>query len=320
VSKGLNTGVATQLMHETLRKARDRREIVSALMPFRASFYEHFGYGLVETRVEWTVPLEIMPRVNCDGLRYVEPADHEAIAALRLRAVQRGQCDIEVARPTMDRRWRDFWTDGFEFVDRPDPNGPAHGWMVLQETQVAGARYLRVEELNYDAPENLRRLLSFLGSQKDQFAGVMITLPRDVPLNLLLRETQMPHRPVVHPAGSVRSYTRMQVRVLDHVRFFEKLQLPSKHARGEATIAVKETEGNISKFRLTIEAGRISAKSADSSPDLECSDATWSSIACGDLPASTAAAWGLVQVNRPAVVEALDALSVGPAPFCNEYF
>src|SRR5438552_2600426 len=51
ISKGLNAGVATQLMHETLRKAREREEIVSALMPFRASFYEHFGYGLSETRV-----------------------------------------------------------------------------------------------------------------------------------------------------------------------------------------------------------------------------------------------------------------------------
>src|SRR6185503_13598429 len=50
-------GVATQLMFETLRRARERREVVSALMPFRASFYEHFGYGLIERRHEWLVPL-----------------------------------------------------------------------------------------------------------------------------------------------------------------------------------------------------------------------------------------------------------------------
>src|SRR5437868_100964 len=43
-SKG-EKGIASQLMHETLRKARERTQIVSALMPFRASFYEHFGYG-----------------------------------------------------------------------------------------------------------------------------------------------------------------------------------------------------------------------------------------------------------------------------------
>src|SRR5258706_552537 len=43
-SKG-ERGIASQLMTESLRKARERGEVVSALMPFRASFYSHFGYG-----------------------------------------------------------------------------------------------------------------------------------------------------------------------------------------------------------------------------------------------------------------------------------
>ena len=48
-SKG-ERGIASQLMSETLRKAREREEAVTALMPFRASFYSHFGYGLAERR------------------------------------------------------------------------------------------------------------------------------------------------------------------------------------------------------------------------------------------------------------------------------
>lgn len=317
-SKG--AGVATQLMHETLRKARERQQVVSALMPFRASFYEHFGYGLAETRAEWTIAADVLPRVNYDGLRYVEPADYAAITALRQRVVERGQCDLEITRTTMDRRWRDFAPDGFEFVDRPDRDRAANAWVSLEDAQINNQRYLRADWLIYESPHSLRRLLAFLGAQKDQFAGVVITLPRDVPVNQLLRETQVPHRPVVHATSSVRTYTRMQVRVLDHIRFFEKLQLPAKHARGEATIAVKETEGNISKFRLTIEAGRTRATLSEASPDIECRDVTWASIACGEIPASSAARWGLIQVNRPAAVELLDALSVGPAPFCNEFF
>src|SRR5829696_6854310 len=54
-------GIASQLMHETIQRAREREQVVSALMPFRASFYEHFGYGVVENRVEWTVPLALLP-------------------------------------------------------------------------------------------------------------------------------------------------------------------------------------------------------------------------------------------------------------------
>src|SRR5947207_1217363 len=41
---GGEKGIATQLMQESLRIARERKQVVSALMPFRASFYEHFGY------------------------------------------------------------------------------------------------------------------------------------------------------------------------------------------------------------------------------------------------------------------------------------
>src|SRR2546423_5733340 len=39
-------GIASQIMSDCLRLARERQQVVSALMPFRVSFYEHFGYGL----------------------------------------------------------------------------------------------------------------------------------------------------------------------------------------------------------------------------------------------------------------------------------
>src|SRR5437588_7044371 len=43
---GVGKGIASMLMKETLRTARERKQVLSALMPFRASFYEHFGYGV----------------------------------------------------------------------------------------------------------------------------------------------------------------------------------------------------------------------------------------------------------------------------------
>lgn len=68
-------GVATQVMRETLRRARERGQVVSALMPFRASFYEHFGYGLVEQRNEWTLPLAVLPHGSFEGIRFYQPKD-----------------------------------------------------------------------------------------------------------------------------------------------------------------------------------------------------------------------------------------------------
>src|SRR3954451_14992273 len=90
-TSGPGGGVATQLMRETLRIARERGQVVSALMPFRASFYEHFGYGLVERRVDWTVPLAVMPPGRFEGMRYYEDRDLAALVDCRQRVARRGQ-------------------------------------------------------------------------------------------------------------------------------------------------------------------------------------------------------------------------------------
>jgi hypothetical protein len=67
-------GIATRIMHETLRLAREREQVISALMPFRGSFYEHFGYGIMERRVAWTLPVAVCPPGQAEGLRFLEPA------------------------------------------------------------------------------------------------------------------------------------------------------------------------------------------------------------------------------------------------------
>src|SRR5262245_9895223 len=56
---GEDVGIGTVAMREVLRAAREREAVVSALMPFRGSYYEHFGYGIVERRAQWTVPMSI---------------------------------------------------------------------------------------------------------------------------------------------------------------------------------------------------------------------------------------------------------------------
>src|SRR5581483_3706725 len=91
---GSEPGVATAVMRETVRRAREREFVVSALMPFRASFYEHFGYGLVERMNEWNVPLAVLPQGEFDGVRFMRPEDAPAMAECRSRMVRAGQCDI----------------------------------------------------------------------------------------------------------------------------------------------------------------------------------------------------------------------------------
>jgi predicted acetyltransferase len=312
-------GVASAIMRETLRKARDRGQIVSALMPFRASFYEHFGYGLVERRTTWTIPLSTLPKDRVDTFTFVTgPTD--ARRACRDRMVRAGHGEIE----RLDGAWH-HWAnqedEAYVVADQPGgPDAPARSWWVwTQQKQPDGKDVLTVYDQAYDSPESLRRALAFFGTLRDQYSAVTLTLPADLPLNRLLTETQVPHRPVNHETAKAHTFTRMQVRVLDHARLLAALHLPDD-ARGAATVAIAETEGTTTTLRLEIEAGRATATPTTAPPDFECADRDWAAIVLGDLPATRAVEHGLARATNPAAPRLLDTFSRGPAPFCHEYF
>lgn len=314
---GGEPGVATQLMHEALRMARQRQQVISALMPFRASFYEHFGYGLIEQRVEWTVPVTVLPSGRFDSIRFLESDDLPAVYECRRQMVRKGQCDVE--RPT------DFWPyvrrnagDCMEIVDAPEPR-VVRGYLRLQHFRESDRNLLRVVDHVWDSPEALLRQLYFLGSLRDQYSAVALVLPPDLPLNLLLKETQLAHRPVEHPVARATVQTRTQARIIDHKRFLELLELPPETS-GKTTVAIAETEGSISILRLDLSQGRMSVSPGTSSADLECTDKTWASIACGELDPQTAVDWGLARLHDARAIAVLRALSKGPRPFLTEAF
>jgi predicted acetyltransferase len=312
-----SAGVASAVMGEMLRMARERGDVVTALMPFRGSYYEHFGYGFVERRNEWTIPLSVLLTGPFEGVRFYEPGDFVARAECLRRVNQRGQCDIE----RTDDVWRSFATpalDGMEIVDRPAPDGLIHGEMFFMQEHQNGKDILRVVEAVYEDLPALRRLMYFLASLRDQYSAVKITLPGDLRLNWLLKESQLPHRPVNHAFATVNPTTRMQMRVLDHAKFLEALQL-SGDASGSATVAVHESEGSVSRFRVDVEGGRAIVGTRDGGTEFECPGRVWAAVATGDLPATEALRLGLATGDARAA-GVLDVLAHGPAPFSNEYF
>ena len=312
-------GVATQIMWETLRRAREREQIVSALMPFRASFYEHFGYGLVERRCEWTVPLSILPSGDFEGIRFYREADLPELVRFRQRTVERGQCDIERPEDVWKYSLKSRCEAGFVAIDRPDGGAPVQGYLAFEHQQIGGKDILRVTQISYEDIPALRRQLHFLASLRDQYLTAVMLLPADLPLNWILRETQLPHRLVNHAHAEVRQDTRMQLRVLDHKRFLESLKLPPD-SRGGVSIAVMESEGHESRFKVEISDGRAAVSQSSATPDFTCPDRVWAAIACGDLGASRAVQLGLGSATDPRHADVLDTLREGPLPFSHEYF
>ena len=322
-------GIATALMNEAIRVGRERGDALSALTPFRGSFYEKSGFGLIERRCKWSVPLSVLPVGSFEGVRFYEPADLPELRRCRQRTVEHGQCDIERPDGVWDHVLRQA-QDGFVVVDRPEA-GPVHGWAYFRHGHVNGKDLLRIAELGYDNVATLARLLRFFASLRDQYASTVLTLPADMPLNRLLREAQVPHRPVNHETAECRPFTRMQVRVLDSKRLIEPMHLPPEY-RGAACVAIHETDDQdrrkerATRFRIELGDGRAQVTNGVPIPGecgwadpFECRDITWSAIVCGDLPATTAVRLGLARDDGGAAA-LLDAFARGPVPFSIEDF
>ncbi len=312
------TGVATELMLETVRHAREREQVVSALMPFRATFYEHFGYGIVERRCHWTVPLTLLPTGDTDGMRYYEPADLPEMSRTRQRIVEQGQCDIERSDWWWSQ-WLHWAEDGLIVVDRPREDGPVPGWLWFVEQRESDRPNVRVLDAGYDSPESFARQLRFLGGLRDQYAAAVVTTPYDYPLNWVLRERQLGPNPTTYPTADVRVITRMMLRVLDHKRLLEAMRWQAE-ARGRAVIAVQECEGGVSRFGIDVADGRAAVQPSAATPDVEMPDRIWAPIICGALSASDAAQAGLLSLRNARVLPLLDACAVPPRPFCREAF
>lgn len=315
---GAGGGIASQIMRETIRMGREREQVVSALMPFRVSYYDHFGYGLVETRNVWTIPLPILPAGSFDGVRFVQHDDIPELQRCRQEIVQAGQCDIERTA----RTWADYLQraeEGLLVVDRPNDGVGIRGWIYFQHAHEQGRDLLRVVESGHSDFEALRRQLHFLASLRDQYASVTWPLPADLPLNWLLREPQLPHRPVNHPTPDLRPQTRMQLRVLDHKRLIEAMKLP-ENVRGKAVVEVHECEGEISRFQIDISEGRAAVSKSSAPADFTLADRIWAAIATGELPVQTAVQLGLAICQNSDATRTLSAFCRGPRPFTTEYF
>jgi predicted acetyltransferase len=312
-------GIATAVMNETLRAGRERGFVVSALMPFRGSYYEHFGYGFVERRHEWTLPMGVLPNGDFDDIRFYKPADFDDLVRFKLELTRRTHGDIERTPAEWERNLNVVAPHGHVVVDRA-PGGPIRGYAYIEHVHNNGPDTVKVVQALYEDIPALRRLLHFFRSLRDQYSDVRIILPADLRLNLLLAETQLTHRANRnHPTPEARAFNRMQVRVLDHAKLLAAMKLPTD-AAGTVVVGIHDVEGTTTKFAIEISDGRAMARPTNASAQVELPDRVWAPVVFGDLPASEAHRLGLLMTTDPRALAVLDIFARGPAPYCHEYF
>ena len=316
-------GLATHVMMALRQMAVERGEPASMLAPFRVSFYEHFGYGIIERQATWTIPLAVMPDGDTSGFsesphQPVSPADvGEALVASRRRQFLATHGDVDTTARSIQYWLGELKDVGYRLIDR-DGSGTVHSQFTLG-TEIMGGRTIAVVHRPWwESPAALRNLIAMLGTLKDQYSAARITLPADLPINWLLKERQLPHRPVEHAAATCTLTTRMQAAIIGPVRLCAALRTPTQ-VEGSVTLAVRSRD-EAQTWRLQFAGGRVNAESAAGEADGELEDTVFAALAFGDLSAGDASAMGRLTVRNAAAMPLLEALSAGPKPYCHEYF
>ena len=265
-------GLGATLCAAAIHEARARGDLLSTLYPFRPSYYERLGWGLVGHLLRYRFRTAHLPLY--DEARHVRPArstsDAEAIAACYGRVASRANGPI-----ARDRRIWGYRLSGEELGVRPVDQeavlagvGTGEGKdraVVFDEDGITGYAILRsvpgrstedatiqVRELVAEHETAYRGLLGHIASQRDQWPlGVHFARPDERFADRL--DDPRPPRPMPSRSLYFPTATRVEgpmLRVLD-----VPAALAARPLAEDATFTVEVTkppvEGNGGRWRVT---------------------------------------------------------------------
>lgn len=179
-------GLGARLCTVALEEARARGDVLSTLYPFRPSYYERLGWGLVGRLLRHRVRTDALPRYEEAGdvrpARF--PADAEAIAACYARVAARSNGPI-----ARDRRIWAYRITGQELGVRPVEEdrafeggagknrvvvfdrGGIRGYAIVRQAPARSPEQgsLHVRELIAEGEGAYRGLIGHFAAQRDQW-------------------------------------------------------------------------------------------------------------------------------------------------------
>jgi predicted acetyltransferase len=319
-------GLAARLLHEGLRHARERGDSLSALYPFRASFYRRLGYGGAGTVHQYRLPPTAFP-YDPDGPRMRmarDDDDRRAVMDLYRRwiAGETGQ----LLRP--DAVWD-------EVLGGPDravvyhrgSSGEAEGYCVVKyhADGPAAERYLEVEERAWTTAAGQRSVYGWLASLGDQWREIVYRAHPEEHFGLRVADARL-------PAGSAPSWglwlpaaTLLEgpmFRILDLSEAFR-----ARPGSGDSIVVALEVRDaelpeNAGRWRLRLAPEGAEVERGEGAADvrLELDVSVLSSLLVSGVTAVAAAAAGRLSVDRPEFLPRLDQALRLPSPWMFDRF
>ncbi|HEX2168435.1 MAG TPA: GNAT family N-acetyltransferase [Longimicrobiales bacterium] len=317
-------GLAAELVGEALREGRERGDIVSALFPFRVSFYQRLGYGLAGEALQYQVPANTLPDSAERHRVELLDSDHLSTEALALysrwAACQTGQLE----------RTPEVWLQatgepGRALFGYRSHRGELEGYAVVVYRTDTQPRFLEVDELVWTTDAARRGLYGWLGSLGDQWPQIMLRALPSERLGDWLREPRLPHgaAPLWRLwAPSATLMSGPMFRLLDVRAAFEGRRIEPAPTIAVAIEVVDPLfEENRGSWRVALDGGRsIVERTGALDLSLRMDISTLSRIFVGALSPSAALRAGLLECDHTGLLSVLDTALAMPEPWTFDRF
>lgn len=319
-------GLGAQLVAEGLRAAHERGDVVSALYPFRSTFYRNLGYGQADEALQFQFEPQLLPD-SPERERVSLLADDAARAeALALYGewcrTQTGQLERSASL------WAELCAPHDQvLVGYRNGAGRLEGYAlgVYRADLASGTRILEVDELVWTTPESRRGLYGWVASLGDQWRSVVLRALPSHRLGDWIREPRLPRgsAPLWRlwaPSATVMQGTMF--RILDmHGAWSQRSIAAGTSLDVVVEVRDAQLQQNDGTWRLVLDGGRAeAAREGTREPMIRTDISTLSRLYIGALPASAAHTAGLLECSRPELLPRLDAALALPEPWTFDRF
>ena len=308
-------GYVAELIRKLCDELRQEGIPLSALNPFKMSFYRQFGWATFVEHRAVKAGMEAFEAFRKPITGRFEPAGKEQIDVLQeiyLNAL-RGRFGPIVRS---QHRWESNTLHSnqatrYAYIWRDD-SGQARAYCIYSIEKRDNKQTMVCREAVALDPQARAQLFSFMASQDSLVERVQFQAPAEAPLSAIL-------------GGSLEFLVRphTMLRLVDCQAALAGYHYP-RSCTGRVTLAITDRWliDNSGVYALELHEGHatVTRLPADTQADLSCDIAVLAQLYSRLLRPRIAASFGLIDVHNRSALTLLDAMFEGLAPFISDYF
>ena len=308
-------GLVRRLMADSLAECRDRGIPLSALWPFKYSFYRRLGWAVSNTYATQEFPVDAIAFAREDRPEAGEFVRLEADDWARLSAVRAAHgAGYELTVDRTEEWWRKRVFSGWDtdpYVYGYERDGDLRGYLVYRISSGDDGRTLRAWDAAFVDHAARLALLGFIADHDSQVSRVFLYGPPDETLLDLVPEPDEVDLAV--KAGPM-------VRLVDVAPALEAHPYPD--ADGDVVLEVSDPlcDWNEGRFAVTVSGGEATVAETDDDPDAVLDVGTLSQLSVGYRAVDDLATTGELSAATPGAIDHLDRLFPPRNPFLREGF